>query len=70
MYQVIIYIVEFKRINIHSFKSFVKDELTTQSVVFTSSVLIFDRTKPMIYFNVNEHLYDQFGDESAKLLNR
>ena len=56
MYQVIIYFVEFKRVNIHSFESFVKDELTTKLVLFTSSVLKFKRAGQKKYFDANEHL--------------
>ena len=56
MNQAIIYIVEFKRMNIHSFESFVKDELTAQLVLFTSSVLKFDRAGQKKYFDANEHL--------------
>lgn len=56
MNQVIIYIAEIKRMNIHSFESFVKDELTTQLVLFTYSVLKFDRAGQKIYVDAKEHL--------------
>ncbi|MCH7819773.1 MAG: hypothetical protein IIB40_09470 [Candidatus Marinimicrobia bacterium] len=42
--------------NIHSFESFVKDELTTQLVLFTYSVLKFDRAGQKICVDAKEHL--------------